>query len=191
MKTIVFTLFLVHSSSAFLDINLCPTECGCKRDFKYDLDVTLKRGETVCEKKIPIKEGWKLEKDRFECIEEKQFKQINHLIQDTNENPTFNLTTGESRIPTKGKYRCCLYAKCVETQDCTVTLTKNGGDHDLLEVRSQDGNRDDDCKTLELKDSDRIQVNLISFDNVDACLDTDEKDNNRLTCELEEKLDDE
>jgi len=191
MKTIVFTLFLVHSSSAIFNIfNFKCPECGCKRDFKYDLDVTLKRGETVCEKKIPIKEGWKLEEDRFECIEEKAFKQFNHLIQDTNENPTFNLTTGDSRIPTKGKYHCCLYAKCVKDEECTVTLTKNGGDEDLLKVVSPNGNRENKCDTLELDDKDRIQVNLISIGNVDACLDTDEKDNNRLTCKLEKKLGD-
>jgi len=179
MKTIVFTLFLVHSSSA-----------DCIKDFKYDLDVKLKRGEKVCEKKIPIK-GWKLEEDRFYCINEDWLGFQSPLNQDTNQNPTFNLTTGDSRIPTRGKYHCCLYAKCVERQDCIVTLTKNGGDDDQIEVRSLKGKPDRDCKTLELEDKDRIQVNLISFDNVDACLDTDEKDNNRLTCELEEKLDDE
>jgi len=179
MKTIVFTLFLVHSSWA-----------DCKKDFKYDLDVKLKRGERVCEKKIPIK-GWKLEDDHFYCMDEDGFGNLRPLNQDTNQNPTFNLTTGDSRIPTKGRYHCCLYAKCVKDEDCTVTLTKNGVDEDLLLVVSGNGNRANKCDTMELDDTDRIQVNLISFGNVDACLDTDEKDNNRLTCKLEEKLGDE
>jgi len=185
MKTIVFTLFLFHSSSAF---NWCP-HCVCRSDYKYDLEVALKRGETVCEKKIPIK-GWKLEKDRFECSEETISGGRLHRIQDTNQNPTFSLTTGDSRIPTKGRYHCCLYAKCVKDEDCTVTLTKNGVDEDLLLVVSENGNRENKCDTMELDDTDRIQVNLISFGNVDACLDTDEKDNNRLTCKLEKKLGD-
>merc|ERR1711863_20270 len=183
MKTIVFTLFLVHSSWASRTLSI--PHYGCISDFKYNLEVTLKRGETVCGKKTPIKEGWKIEEDRFQCTEN-TFKR--YLDQP---NETFDLKTGDSRIPTQGKYRCCLKATCVEKKNCIVTLTKKGGIDDLIVVLSRNGSPEEFCDDLELEDKDRIEVNLISIGNVDACLDTDEKDNNRLTCKLEEKLGDE
>jgi len=194
MKSIiVFTIFIVHSSWAIFE---CP-ECRCIKDYEYNLDVTLKRGEEVCGRKSPIKEGWSVDEDTFKCTERKKRIFIS-LFSSTEfyESPlhqsknTFNNeNNGESRIPTRGRYKCCLQAKCVANKECTVTLSKNGGDDDLLEVVSVNGRTEENCETLELDDKDNIQVNSISNDD-EACLDTDDKSNNKLTCELERKLGD-
>jgi len=214
MKTIVFTIFLVHSSWA----NWCPTKCGCKSDYKYDLDVTLKRNVDVCGvKKGTIKEGWDLDKkkDHFKCqqrtgLEWKGFGKMELLDQPNAE--TFNKDKdGKSRTPTTGRYKICLEVKCRDRRDCIVTLTKNGsggellivenkynghkslkngsGD-ELLIVESIYGNHAQDCVVKELKNTDKVQVNYIPItygDNDIVCLDTEDKANNRLTITLEEK----
>jgi len=185
MKTIVFTIFIVHSAWA---IDLCPRSCGCKSDYEYNLEVKLKRSEEVCGRKSPIKEGWHVEKDNFKCRERRGTERIEiygHLDQN---NKTFNnvLKHGKSRIPTTGTYRFCLKVKCVEFENCTVTLTKNGARDEILKVESESGSTKETCVSKELKNTDEVQVNLMSTDN-DACLDTDDKANNRLTIKLEEK----
>jgi len=188
MKTIVFTLFLVHSSWPF---NWCPTQCGCKSDYKYDLDVTLKRGETVCGRKSPIKEGWDVDnkKDHFKCYQRigtDDIPMYNTLDQPNAK--TFNEDKdGKSRTPTTGTYRICLYIKCVELKQCTVTLTKNGSGDELLRLSDLNSiSPTYSCIRIELKNTDKVQVNLISTDD-EACLDTGDKANNRLTIELMEK----
>jgi len=187
---IVFTIFLVHSSWAWKPlgiIDLCPS-CGCIEDFKYSLDVTLKRGENICGRKSPIKEGWNIKEDNFQCTERKKvifgFRK-KHLNQN---DKTFDKVkdNGKSRIPTTGTYRLCLKVKCIGVEDCTVTLTKNGAVEELLNVESQNGRSKETCVSKELKNTDEVQVNSISTDN-SACLDTSDETNNKLTIKLEEK----
>jgi len=184
MKTIVFTIFIVHSAWA----NLCPFSCGCKSDYEYNLEVKLKRGEEVCGTKSPIKEGWYVEKDHFKCHQRIGTEWWGKMVPlDQPNAETFNKEDdGKSRIPTTGTYRFCLKVKCVEFENCTVTLTKNGARDEILKVESESGSTKETCVSKELKNTDEVQVNLMSTDN-DACLDTDDKANNRLTIKLEEK----